>query len=131
MTIGTLARLPSDSRKYSVGLIYILSYSSSHLEFFSSPAALTATYPSSKPKLILAVPTSLSHGSSRALFADFASVRDNVVLLTSRSEEGTLCRLLLDKWDQRQKDDERWDKGNIGSVIELDESIHIKVSIFW
>ena len=86
-------------------------------------------YPSSKPKLILAVPASLSHGSSRALFADFACVRDNVVLLTSRSEEGTLGRLLFDRWYRCQGDDERWDKGNIGSVIELDETIRIKVSL--
>jgi hypothetical protein len=55
-------------------------------------------------------------------------VRDNVVLLTSRSEEVTLSRLLFDRWNQRQGDDERWDKGNIGSVIELDETISIKVS---
>ena len=52
-----------------------------------------------------------------------------MVLLTSRSEEGTLSCSLFDRWNQRQGDDERWDKGNIGSVIELDEMIHIKVSI--
>ncbi|KAF8528949.1 beta-lactamase-like protein [Hysterangium stoloniferum] len=99
-----------------------------HLEFFSSPAALTAMYPSSKPKLILAVPASLSHGPSRALFADFASTHGNTVLLTSRAEEGTLSNLLFERWNQRQDDHEKWDKGNIGSVIELDETITIKLN---
>lgn len=133
MTTGISVHLPFDFRELGVCLPYertLTSSTFSHLEFFSSPAALTATYPSSKPKLVLAVPASLSHGSSRALFADFASVRDNVVLLTSRSEEGTLSHSLLDKWNERQGDDERWDKGSIGSVIELDETINIKVSIY-
>lgn len=89
---------------------------------------MTARYPSSTPKLILAVPASLSHGASRALFADFASVPDNVVLLTSRAEQGTMGGMLLDKWNQRQEDQEKWDKGNVGSLIELDETITLKAS---
>ncbi|GJJ07412.1 hypothetical protein Clacol_001614 [Clathrus columnatus] len=94
-----------------------------YLEFFSSPPALTAIYPSSKPKLILAVPASLSHGSSRALFADFASVPGNVVLLTSRSEEGTLSDILIKKWHEKQSEEERWEKDRLGHPIDLDEPL--------
>ncbi|TFY83336.1 hypothetical protein EWM64_g677 [Hericium alpestre] len=62
-----------------------------HLEFFTSPQQLTETYSSKDPKLILAVPASLSYGPSRVLFSDFAAVPDNVILLTSKGEEGTLA----------------------------------------
>ncbi|KIJ56611.1 hypothetical protein M422DRAFT_22765 [Sphaerobolus stellatus SS14] len=99
-----------------------------YLEFFTSPGALTARYPSSKPKLILAVPASLSYGSSRTLFADFVSNPGNVVLLTSRAEPGTLAHTLFEKWNQRQDEHEKWDKGNIGPLVELNESATIKLN---
>lgn len=77
-----------------------------HLEFFSSPFALLQTYPSfptssnptPKPKLILAVPGSLSHGPSRELFAEFAKVSGNLVVLTSMGETGSLSRSLFERW---------------------------------
>lgn len=101
---------------------------SRHLEFFPNPQALLQTYSSKDPKLILAVPASLSHGPSRNLFVDFAAVPDNVVLLTSRGEEGSLGRALFDKWNDRQRVDDKWDKGKIGSNIMLDGSLRLKVS---
>ena len=54
---------------------------------------------SKDPKLILAVPTSFSHGQSRSSFADFAAVPDNVILLTGRGGEGTLGRMLFEHWN--------------------------------
>lgn len=99
-----------------------------HLEFFPNPQVLLQTYSSKDPKLILAVPASLSHGPSRNLFADFAAVPDNVVLLTSRGEEGSLGRVLFDRWNDRQRGDDKWDKGKIGSNIMLDGILHMKVS---
>ncbi|KAF5363964.1 hypothetical protein D9756_000393 [Leucocoprinus leucothites] len=98
-----------------------------HLEFFPNPQALLQTYSSKDPKLILAVPASLSHGPSRNMFADFAAVPDNVVLLTSRGEEGTLGRALFDRWNDRQRGDDKWDKGRIGSNIMLDGTLHMKM----
>ncbi|KXN89602.1 Cleavage factor two protein 2 [Leucoagaricus sp. SymC.cos] len=98
-----------------------------HLEFFPNPQALLQTYSSKDPKLILAVPASLSHGPSRNLFADFAAVPDNVVLLTGRGEEGTLGRALFERWNERQRGDDKWDKGKIGSNIMLDGSLRMKV----
>jgi cleavage and polyadenylation specificity factor subunit 2 len=100
-----------------------------HLEFFPSPQALLQTYSSKAPKLILAVPASLSHGPSRQLFTEFAAVPDNVVLLTSRSEEGTLGRSLFEKWNNAQRGDDKWDKGKIGRNIMMDGTLKLVVSL--
>ncbi|KAF9569085.1 hypothetical protein CPC08DRAFT_654069 [Agrocybe pediades] len=98
-----------------------------HLEFFPNPQALLQTYSSKDPKLILAVPASLSHGPSRHLFSDFAAVPDNVVLLTGRHEEGTLARSLFEKWNDSQRPEDRWDKGKIGRNVMMDGSIKLKL----
>lgn len=95
---------------------------SRYLEFFLNPQTLVQKYSSREPKLILAVPASLSHGPSRSLFADFAAVPDNVILLTSRGEEGTLSRMLFDRWNNSQRADDTWDKGKIGSNVMMDGS---------
>ncbi|KZW03719.1 hypothetical protein EXIGLDRAFT_600182 [Exidia glandulosa HHB12029] len=96
-----------------------------HLEFFTSYAQLLSTYPSSKPKLILAVPQNLSHGSSRAIFTDFAAVQGNVVVLTSRGEAGTLARHLFDKWNNAQAPGEKYGSGGAGAPITLDETMKL------
>lgn len=98
-----------------------------HLEFFLNPQALVQKYSSKEPKLILAVPASLSHGPSRSLFADFAAVPDNVILLTNRGEEGTLSHILFDRWNSSQRGDDTWDKGKIGSNVMMDGSLHLRV----
>jgi cleavage and polyadenylation specificity factor subunit 2 len=100
---------------------------SRRLEFFSNPQALLATYSSRDPKLILAVPASLSHGPSRSLFSSFAAVPDNVVLLTSRGDEGTLARQLFDRWDAAQRGEDRWDNGRIGRNIMLDGPLTLEM----
>ncbi|TFK55437.1 hypothetical protein OE88DRAFT_1651747 [Heliocybe sulcata] len=99
-----------------------------HLEIFPSPQHLMQTYSSKDPKLILAVPASLSHGPSRIVFSEFAAIPDNVVLLTGRSEEGTLGGLLFDMWNTAQRDDSKWDKGKIGSNIMMDGVLHMKMN---
>ena len=101
-----------------------------HLEFYTSPAALLAKHSSKDAKLILAVPASLSHGPSRALFADFASIPGNVVLLTQRGPEGSLGRVLFDKWNDSQRADDKWDRGKIGSNIMLDGNMILRVCAF-
>ncbi|KJA29848.1 hypothetical protein HYPSUDRAFT_31856 [Hypholoma sublateritium FD-334 SS-4] len=96
-----------------------------HLEFFPNPQALLQTYSSKDPKLILAVPASLSHGPSRNLFVDFAAIPDNVVLLTGRGAEDTLARALFDKWNNSQRAEDKWDKGKIGRNVMMDGSIKL------
>ncbi|THV08366.1 hypothetical protein K435DRAFT_8951 [Dendrothele bispora CBS 962.96] len=98
-----------------------------HLEFFPNPQALIQKYDSKDPKLILAVPASLSHGPSRHLFCSFAAVPDNVVLLTGRGEEGTLAHVLFEKWNSSQRPETRWDKGKIGSNVMMDGTIKLKL----
>ena len=100
-----------------------------HLEFYTSPAALLAKHSSKDAKLILAVPASLSHGPSRALFADFASIPGSVVTpLTRRGAEGSLGRVLFDKWNSSQRADDKRDKGKIGSNVMLDGNMVLRVS---
>ncbi|KAI5124953.1 hypothetical protein M0805_007380 [Coniferiporia weirii] len=96
-----------------------------HLEFFTTPQALLHTYSSKDPKLILAVPISLSHGASRIIFSEFASVPDNVVLLTSQGEEGTLGRTLFDMWNDEQRDEDKWNKGKLGRNVMLDKTLSL------
>ncbi|KAF5358936.1 hypothetical protein D9758_004760 [Tetrapyrgos nigripes] len=98
-----------------------------HLELFPNPQALIQKYDSKDPKLILAVPASLSHGPSRHLFCSFAAVPDNVVLLTGRGEENTLAGVLFDKWNARQRPETKWDKGKIGSNVMMDGAIKLQL----
>jgi hypothetical protein len=114
------------SALFVISLLRISSFRR-HLEFFPNPQALIQRYSSTDPKLILAVPASLSHGPSRNLFVNFAAIPNNVVLLTSRSEEGTLGRILFDKWNNSQRPDDKWDKGKIGSNIMMDGEISLVV----
>ena len=88
---------------------------------------LLQTYSSKDPKLILAVPASFSHGPSRLLFADFAAIPDNVILLTGRSEEGTLGRRLFERWNDSQRAEDKWDKGKLGRNVMLDGSLELRV----
>ncbi|KAI0048061.1 hypothetical protein FA95DRAFT_1558455 [Auriscalpium vulgare] len=98
-----------------------------HLEFFPNPQSLLHTYSSKDPKLILAVPASLSHGPSRTLFAEFATVPDNVVLLTGRGEEGTLGRSLFERWNNSQRTEDKWDKGKLGNNVMLDGNLMLRM----
>ncbi|KAF8261769.1 beta-lactamase-like protein [Lactarius quietus] len=99
-----------------------------HLEFFPNPQVLLQTYSSKDPKLILAVPASFSHGPSRLLFADFAAIPDNVILLTGRSEEGTLGRRLFERWNDSQRAEDKWDKGKLGRNVMLDGSLELRLN---
>ena len=99
------------------------------MEYFLNPQSLIQTYSSKDPKLILAVPATLSHGPSRALFAQFAEIPDNVVLLTGRGEPGTLGRQLFDKWNNSQREEAKWDRGKIGSNIMMDGVLRLQVRI--
>ncbi|KAJ8086856.1 hypothetical protein PM082_005681 [Marasmius tenuissimus] len=97
-------------------------------QFFPNPQALVQKYSSKDPKLILAVPASLSYGPSRQLFCDFAAIPDNVVLLTGRSDEGTLGRKLFDMWNESQRAETKWDNGKIGSNVMMDEPLKLQMN---
>ncbi|KAJ3739569.1 beta-lactamase-like protein [Lentinula detonsa] len=99
-----------------------------HLELFPNPQALIQKYSSKDPKLILAVPASLSHGPSRQLFCSFAAVPDNVILLTGRSQPGTLGGVLFDRWNDSQRTETKWDNGKIGSNIMMDGTLKLRMN---
>ena len=124
-----LARLPYASSMY-LFVVWSRDFHipSRHLEFFPNPQALLRTYSSKDPKLILAVPASLSHGPSRHLFVDFAAVPDNVVLLTNKGEEGTFSRALFEKWNDAQRPEDKWDKGKIGRNVMMDGTINLRIN---
>jgi cleavage and polyadenylation specificity factor subunit 2 len=84
-------------------------------------------FSSREPKLILAVPASLSHGASRSVFADFAAIEGNVVVLTEQAERGTLNRFLMDRWEAGQEDSQRWGNGSLGEPIILDRPLELEV----
>lgn len=62
------------------------------------------------------------------MFSEFAAIPDNVVLLTGRSEMGTLGRQLFDIWNDRQRPETKWDKGKIGSNVMMEGSLTLKVA---
>jgi cleavage and polyadenylation specificity factor subunit 2 len=102
---------------------------SRHLEFFPYPQVLLETYSSKDPKLILAIPALFSHGPSRSLFADFAAVPGNDILLTGRREEGTLGRIFFERRNKSQSAEDKWDKGKLGSNGMLDGSLELRVGL--
>lgn len=73
------------------------------------------------------MPATLSHGPSRIIFSEFACVPDNVLLLTSPGEEGTLGRFLFDIWNDEQREDDKWNKGKLGRNVMLDRTLALKV----
>ncbi|KAK1925358.1 beta-lactamase-like protein [Papiliotrema laurentii] len=99
-----------------------------HVKFFSSPEELAKAYSVDMPKLILAIPPSLSHGPSRWLFTSLANREGNVVLLTNRGEDGTLARDLYDRWESQQDDSAKWGKGRIGHMQDLEGHLQIEMN---
>lgn len=109
-------------------LVGVLKLRYRHVQFFSSPTELLQAHPLSRPKLVLAIPPSISHGPSRWLFTAMASTEGNVIVLTSRGEDGTLSRDLYDRWESQQDEAARWGKGRIGHVQDLEGRLPIEVS---
>lgn len=101
----------------------------SNLRIFPNLAALDATIPPNVPKVILTVPSTLSHGTSRDLFASFSQVPGNLVVLTGRSEEGSLARWLWSKWDEHQEGAAKWGKGKVGEVVRFEEGESVSLGV--
>ncbi|CAE6363218.1 unnamed protein product [Rhizoctonia solani] len=99
-----------------------------HLEIFPSPDALVSRYPSSMPKLLLVVPATLSHGNSRRIFTEFASVPGNAAILSTPSEPGTLANLLFNEWNSGQSDNEKFGHGSVGQAIQLNSTMTLTAS---
>lgn len=50
------------------------------------------------------------------------------MLLTQRGEDGSLGRVLFDKWNGAQRAEDKWDKGKIGSNVMMDGYLTLKVT---
>nr|XP_019012680.1 cleavage and polyadenylation specificity factor subunit 2 [Kwoniella pini CBS 10737]OCF51461.1 cleavage and polyadenylation specificity factor subunit 2 [Kwoniella pini CBS 10737] len=87
-----------------------------HVQFFLTPSDLLQAYPLMRPKLVLAIPPTMSHGPSRFLFTTMASTEGNVILLTSPGEDTTLARELYDTWEAQQDETGKWAHGKIGKL---------------
>lgn len=101
-----------------------------HLRFYDSVAALTATYPASRPKLILAIPPSMSHGPSRTLFTQLAENLNALIVLTSRGTPNTLGSELFEMWNGRQERGKKAGEGEVGTPIGSDQKMDIEVGCF-
>ena len=99
-----------------------------NIKFFASPEDLAQAYPLQRPKLVLAIPPSLSHGPSRWLFTSMASIEGNVILMTNRGEDFTLGRDLYSRWESKQDDSARWGRGRIGHPQDLEGTLQLQVS---
>ncbi|ORY31385.1 beta-lactamase-like protein [Naematelia encephala] len=99
-----------------------------NVQFFASPTDLLQAYPLSRPKLVLAIPPTMSHGPSRWLFTTIAGLEGNIVLLTSRSEEGTFARDLFDRWEKQQEDKAKYGQGGIGAPTVLAGQIELEIN---
>lgn len=84
-------------------------------------------YPLSRPKMVLAIPPSMSHGPSRWLFTAMAGMEGNVILLTSQGEDGTLSRQLFEDWQLSQAEDKRYGSGSIGTISKIDQHLSLEV----
>ena len=77
------------------------------------------------------VPASLSHEPSRLLFADFAAVPDDVILLTGQGEKGMLGHMLFEHWNNSQRPEDKWDKGKLGNSMMLDGSLELRLGLWF
>lgn len=99
-----------------------------HVLFFLNTTDLLQTYPLTRPKLVLAVPPTMSHGPSRFLFTAMANTEGNVIMLTGRSEEQTLARDLYNRWERSQTAGSKWGEGKIGHLTRLEGKLQVEVS---
>lgn len=100
-----------------------------HVKFFATPTELMQAYPINRPKLVLAIPPSMSHGPSRWLFTAMAGMEGNVILLTSRGEKGTLARKLFDDWQSFQQEDRKYGAGKVGAIGKIEQQIDVEVGL--
>ncbi|GAA5864968.1 hypothetical protein JCM8547_004253 [Rhodosporidiobolus lusitaniae] len=99
-----------------------------NLRIFTSLSEISSTIPPHIPKLILTVPSTLSYGFSRALFLDFARTPGNLVLLTGRSEAGSLARWLVEEvWEGEQEERARYGGGAVGSEVKMDRTVELEM----
>jgi len=109
----------------------LLKHSNSNLKIFSSLEELNMAIPTSTPKLILTVPSTLSYGYARALFVDFSRQPQNLILLTEKTQRGSLSRWLVEEvWEAEQEDGAKYGEGKVGKEVQMDKIVELEVRFF-
>ncbi|BGP18072.1 hypothetical protein JCM10213_008391 [Rhodosporidiobolus nylandii] len=99
-----------------------------NLRIFPTLADLNAQIPPHVPKLILSTPSTLSHGTSRELFLQLGANPANLVLLTSRSDPGSLARWLAEEvWERQQMEQEGYGRGKVGREVRLQGRVEVEM----
>lgn len=88
-----------------------------YVKVFPTLQAMDEAIPQDQAKVVLAVPPSMTHGPSRKLLARFAQNPNDVVVLISRGEPGSLCRELWDAWNTNQSKGFSWSQGKLGQAV--------------
>ncbi|CDS00298.1 hypothetical protein, partial [Sporisorium scitamineum] len=88
-----------------------------YVRVFPSLQAMDEAIPHDQAKVVLAVPPSMTHGPSRRLLARFAQNPNDVVVLISRGEPGSLCRELWNAWNGHQSKGFSWALGKLGQTV--------------
>ena len=57
-----------------------------------------------------------------------AGMEENVILLTSQGEDGTLARQLFEDWQLSQAENKRYGSGSIGTKSKIDQHLSLEVS---
>ncbi|GAA5881219.1 hypothetical protein JCM16303_004848 [Sporobolomyces ruberrimus] len=97
-----------------------------NLKIFTSLEELESTIPSTVPKLVLTVPSTLSYGFARQLFVDFSRNPLNLIILTEKTQRGSLSRWLVEEvWEDGQEEGVRYGMGKVGREVRMDREIEL------
>lgn len=100
-----------------------------NLKIFTSLEELESTIPSTVPKLVLTVPSTLSYGFARQLFVDFSRNPLNLIILTEKTQRGSLSRWLVEEvWEEGQEEGVKYGMGKVGREVRMDMEIELDVS---
>ncbi|GAA6060200.1 hypothetical protein JCM10212_002279 [Sporobolomyces blumeae] len=100
----------------------------SNLKIFSSIEELNSAVPSTTPRLIVTVPSTLSYGYARALFVDFARQPNHLVLLTEQTQRGSLANWLVKEvWEKEQDEGSKYGEGKVGKEVQMDKVIELEM----
>ncbi|WFD34756.1 hypothetical protein MCUN1_001600 [Malassezia cuniculi] len=89
------------------------------LRFYSSMEALRSSLAPSQAKVVLATPPTLACGASQHMLNEMLADPDALVLLTSRSEPGSLTRSLFERWNSAQSEPGSWRAGRVGIPVSV------------
>jgi cleavage and polyadenylation specificity factor subunit 2 len=98
-----------------------------HLKFYPTHEVFMRAFPDNSPKLVLAVPLSMSYGPSRRLFTKMATEESATIVLTGRSEDQTLSNEIFRMWNGLQAPPDQYGAGGVGSPKPASGTISVTI----